>query len=84
MHHPQVGELDLYYENLQIAGTDGQTLVIYHADPGSRTAQALALLATLTADSSHGSAPTEEAAVSAPTGAEPQHRPVIEPQPQRN
>jgi transcriptional regulator with XRE-family HTH domain len=45
MYHPQVGELELHYENLQISGTDGQTLIIHHADPGSRTAQALALLA---------------------------------------
>ena len=45
MYHPEVGELELHYENLQISGTDGQTLIIYHADPGSPTAQALALLA---------------------------------------
>jgi transcriptional regulator with XRE-family HTH domain len=57
MHHPQVGELELHYENLQIAGTDGQTLIIYHADPGSPTAQALELLSTLTAGSSQGSTP---------------------------
>jgi transcriptional regulator with XRE-family HTH domain len=85
MHHPQIGELELHYENLRISGTDGQTLIIYHADPGSRTAQALARLATtLTPDSSHGSTPSEEAAISAPTGVEPQHRPVTEPQPQHN
>jgi transcriptional regulator with XRE-family HTH domain len=47
MYHPQVGELELHYENLQISGTDGETLIIYHADPGSRTHQALALLSTL-------------------------------------
>jgi transcriptional regulator with XRE-family HTH domain len=58
MHHPQVGELELHYENLQISGTDGQTLIIYHADPGSRTEQALARLATLAADRSPSSAPT--------------------------
>ena len=52
MYHPQVGELDLHYENLQIAGTDRQTLIVYHADPGSHTAQALTLLATLAADRS--------------------------------
>jgi transcriptional regulator with XRE-family HTH domain len=63
MHHPQVGELDLHYENLQIAGTDGQTLIVHHADPASPTAQALALLATLTADHSQGSAPTGEVAL---------------------
>jgi transcriptional regulator with XRE-family HTH domain len=84
MHHPQVGELELHYENLQIAGTDGQTLIIYHADPGSRTAQALALLATLTADRSQGSAPTEKARISARTESEPQHRPEGTAQPQRN
>jgi transcriptional regulator with XRE-family HTH domain len=28
LYHPQVGELDLHYENLQISGTDGQTLII--------------------------------------------------------
>jgi transcriptional regulator with XRE-family HTH domain len=56
MYHPQVGELDLHYENLQIAGTDGQTLIIYHADPGTPTEQALALLATLAADPSPNSA----------------------------
>ena len=47
MYHPQVGELELHYEKLQIAGTDGQTLTIYHADPGSRTSQALEQLATV-------------------------------------
>jgi transcriptional regulator with XRE-family HTH domain len=56
MYHPQVGELELHYENLQIAGTDGQALIIYHADPGSRAEQALALLATLAADPSPNSA----------------------------
>jgi transcriptional regulator with XRE-family HTH domain len=50
LHHPLVGELDLHYENLQIAGTDGQTLIIYHADPGSSTERALALLANLSTD----------------------------------
>jgi len=47
MYHPQVGELELHYENLQIAGTDGQTMIIYHADPGSRTAHSLAGLGRL-------------------------------------
>jgi transcriptional regulator with XRE-family HTH domain len=46
LHHDRVGELELHYENLQIAGGEGQTLIIYHADPGSRTARALELLAT--------------------------------------
>ena len=50
LYHPQVGELDLHYEHLQISGTDRQTLIIYHADPGSPTERTLALLATLGTD----------------------------------
>ncbi|MGH3299460.1 MAG: hypothetical protein ACRDP7_47500, partial [Trebonia sp.] len=44
MHHPEVGDLELYREKLIVAGTDGQVLVIYHADPGTPSAQALDLL----------------------------------------
>jgi transcriptional regulator with XRE-family HTH domain len=49
MDHPQVGQLKLSYEKLRIPDTDGQTLVAYHAEPGSPSAQALALLATTAA-----------------------------------
>ncbi len=49
LHHPQVGELLLRKEKLDIARTDGMQLVIYHAEPGSESAQALALLGSLTA-----------------------------------
>jgi transcriptional regulator with XRE-family HTH domain len=44
--HPLVGPLELSYERLPIPGVDRQTLGIYHAAPGSASAQALALLAT--------------------------------------
>lgn len=44
--HPQVGRLELSFEKLPIPDTDRQTLAVYHAEPGSRSAQALALLAT--------------------------------------
>jgi transcriptional regulator with XRE-family HTH domain len=44
--HPSVGPLDLGYEKLPIADADRLTLVLYHAEPGSKSAQALALLAT--------------------------------------
>lgn len=43
--HPRVGRLALQFEKLSIADTDGQVLVIYHAKPGSASAQALARLA---------------------------------------
>ena len=51
MHHPEVGDLELHREKLIVAGTDGQVLVIYHADPGTASAQALNLLGTITASS---------------------------------
>jgi transcriptional regulator with XRE-family HTH domain len=48
--HPEVGPLELSYEKLPIPDTDRQTLVVYHAEPGSPTAQALTLLATTATD----------------------------------
>jgi transcriptional regulator with XRE-family HTH domain len=48
LRHPEVGELELGFEKLAIQGTDGQLLVIYHAEPGSITEERLTLLGTLT------------------------------------
>ncbi|MEV6608815.1 helix-turn-helix transcriptional regulator [Kutzneria sp. NPDC051319] len=45
--HPLVGDLDLRHEKLAVTGSDGQILVVFHAEPGSRSAQALALLRAL-------------------------------------
>ncbi|MFJ3820803.1 helix-turn-helix transcriptional regulator [Streptomyces nodosus] len=47
MRHPEVGELVLHREKLIVAGSDGQVLVVYHADEGTASADALALLGTL-------------------------------------
>ncbi|MFF1768161.1 helix-turn-helix domain-containing protein [Streptomyces sp. NPDC058249] len=47
LQHPQVGPLELHYEKLQIPGTQGQTLVTYHALPGSDSEDRLRLLASL-------------------------------------
>jgi transcriptional regulator with XRE-family HTH domain len=47
--HPLVGPLELSYEKLPIPDTDRQTLVVYHAAPGSPSAQGLALLASAAA-----------------------------------
>jgi transcriptional regulator with XRE-family HTH domain len=47
LHHPEVGDLDLHREKLIVAGTDNQVLVIYHAEPGTPSAQALALLGSI-------------------------------------
>jgi hypothetical protein len=47
LQHPQVGELTLSREKLIIGGTAGQLLVIYHAQPGTGSAEKLALLGSL-------------------------------------
>jgi transcriptional regulator with XRE-family HTH domain len=49
LDHPQVGPLELSYEKLPIPDTNCQTLVIYHTEPGTPTAQALTLLAATAA-----------------------------------
>jgi hypothetical protein len=48
--HPVVGELDITYEALRLADED-QTLFIYSVEPGSSSAQALALLDSWSAPS---------------------------------
>ncbi|MFC6161784.1 helix-turn-helix domain-containing protein [Kribbella jiaozuonensis] len=47
--HPEVGDLDLRSDKLTIGGTDGMTLVVFHAVPGSRDVESLALLGSLIA-----------------------------------
>lgn len=47
MYHPQVGELTLHKERLIIGGADGLVLVVYHAAPGTGSAEKLGLLASL-------------------------------------
>jgi len=49
LRHPEVGDLELHREKLAIAGTDGQLLVIYHAEAGSNSARSLALLGSMVA-----------------------------------
>ncbi len=51
-HHTTVGELDLAYESMDLLSEPGLTLTIYAAEPASRTADALALLASWT-DAAH-------------------------------
>lgn len=51
MHHPIAGDLELSYGKFFLAGADRQMLVVYQAEPGSRSEAALDLLAaTATAD----------------------------------
>jgi transcriptional regulator with XRE-family HTH domain len=59
-NHPVVGELELSFDRLEVAADPGLMIVAYTADPGSRSAEALALLATWAAteaSSPAGSAP---------------------------
>lgn len=48
-HHTAVGDLELAYESVEMLSEPGLTLTIYAAEPASRTADALALLASWSA-----------------------------------
>lgn len=54
IHHPQVGDLELRREKYAILGTDGLQMVVYHAQPGSKSAEGLALLGALTGEQHSG------------------------------
>jgi transcriptional regulator with XRE-family HTH domain len=49
LHHPHVGDLELRYEGLDVVFDTDLTIYAYTADPGTRSAEALALLGTLAA-----------------------------------
>ncbi|KOG32737.1 helix-turn-helix transcriptional regulator [Streptomyces resistomycificus] len=46
LHHPLVGDLDLSFESFRMIDDQEQTLITYHAEPGSPSADALRLLAS--------------------------------------
>lgn len=48
-HHGQVGALTLSYQAFEVSAAPGQQLVVYQAEPGTTSAQSLALLGTLVA-----------------------------------
>jgi transcriptional regulator with XRE-family HTH domain len=47
LEHPQLGELRVDREKLAVTGADGMMLVVYHPEPGSATAEKLALLGSM-------------------------------------
>lgn len=49
LHHPQVGDLTVHYEAFTVNAAPGQQLLVYQAEPGSPSADALALLGSLSA-----------------------------------
>jgi hypothetical protein len=46
LHHPLVGDLALNFESFRLTDGSDMSLVTYHADPGSPTADSLRLLAS--------------------------------------
>ena len=50
INHPLVGPIELLTETLAITATEGQFLIIYHAEPGSPSEQALTRLSGIAAD----------------------------------
>jgi transcriptional regulator with XRE-family HTH domain len=46
LHHPEVGDLDLVFNTMALPADPGLTLAVYTAEPGSATAEKLALLAS--------------------------------------
>ncbi|WP_308312865.1 hypothetical protein [Streptomyces sp. ISL-1] len=70
-HHPDVGDLTLGYQSMQLEGTPGHRLVAYYAEPGTHEHGALVLLdmaaheltANVAAPNSRLSATTPDGAV---------------------
>ena len=45
VHHPQLGPIELHHQKLEIPDTGGQILGLLYAEPGSKSEQAVAMLA---------------------------------------
>ncbi|MQA63838.1 MAG: helix-turn-helix domain-containing protein [Actinophytocola sp.] len=60
LRHPFVGELTLSYETFKLPDDSEHSLITYHAEPGSPSAEALQLLASWGTDAFHAGAPAEQ------------------------
>ena len=49
LHHPEVGDLELTFETMDLPADPGQALIVYGAEPASATEASLRLLASLAA-----------------------------------
>ncbi len=59
LHHPIVGDLELEFEVMELTADSGLRLAVFSAEPGSRSAEALDLLASWTATPEPARAPSE-------------------------
>ncbi|MFF5437086.1 helix-turn-helix domain-containing protein [Streptomyces achromogenes] len=57
LHHPLVGDLALNFETFRLTDGSEQSLVTYHAEPGSPTAESLRLLASWGTDATRAARP---------------------------
>jgi transcriptional regulator with XRE-family HTH domain len=71
IRHAEVGLLELRREKLPIGDTDGQLLVLFHAEPGSDSAAGLARLAELSAARRQPAPSAPPTAVAATPGSAP-------------
>ncbi|MFD0782404.1 helix-turn-helix transcriptional regulator [Micromonospora azadirachtae] len=53
-HHPEVGDLSLFVNAFDVRSATGQELIVYHAEPASDSARALASLAAMITDEKRG------------------------------
>jgi transcriptional regulator with XRE-family HTH domain len=53
LHHPVVGDIELDYEVMELSADSGLRLAVFSAEPGTRSAEALDLLASWTATPEH-------------------------------
>jgi hypothetical protein len=51
IRHPQLGPIELYHQKLEIPDTGGQILGLLYAEPGSKSEQAVAMLAATMGES---------------------------------
>ncbi|MDQ1026532.1 hypothetical protein QF035_004114 [Streptomyces umbrinus] len=61
LHHPLVGELTLSFESFRLVDDDEQSMITYHAEPGSPSSDALRLLASWGRDATRAGTSTPQA-----------------------
>jgi transcriptional regulator with XRE-family HTH domain len=66
--HPEVGAITLDINAFDVKSAPGQELIVYHAEPGTASAEALALLGTLAATRRLGQEALPPAAEASPDG----------------